>query len=155
MRKVEQTISVKQIGIKVQLDYLGYCDEFENKFKAKIIQRKKKPSLSPLWQMGKDEYNWTCLEGCPPGFHCDGDKMSVCPTGASDMETKSCTHCEPGFVCKPGTLPYPCPLGQYVFVKNKDFSANLADREFKSMKTYECHDCPRKCKSPYTTEHLS
>ena len=27
--------------------------------------------------------------------------------------------------------------------KNEDFSVTFADKVFTSMKTYECHDCPR------------
>ena len=93
--------------------------------------------------MDQDEYDWECLNGCPPGFDCNGDQIVACPTGASNMETKSCLNCKPGFVCQPGQLPRPCPLGQYVVVKNEDFSVTFADKEFTSMKTYECHDCPR------------
>ena len=133
--------------LEEELDYLKYCENFEKTFKARLIENKKDLSVdkteSSLWQMDKDEYDWTCLNGCPPGFHCNGHRMAVCPTGASNMETMTCSHCEPGFVCEPGRLPRPCPLGQYVVVKNEDFSVTFADNVFTSMKTYECHDCPR------------
>ena len=128
-------------------DYLEYCEKFEKTFKTRIIERKKSLSDgktdSSLWQMGQDEYNWACLNGCPPGFNCNEDQIFACTTGASDMETKLCSPCKPGFVCEPGRLPRPCPLGQYVVVKNEDFSVSFADKVFTSMKTYECHDCPR------------
>ena len=53
-----------------------------------MIERKKNlpndKTESSLWKMDQDEYDWECLNGCPPGFDCNEDQIFACPTGASD-----------------------------------------------------------------------
>ena len=101
----------------------------------------------PLWRIDEDLYDWACLSGCPPGFECSEDPnepLTPCHHGASNFDTKKCSpKCPDGYVCTPGRLPRPCPLGQYVKTENVYNNIIFAGQEFEIGKKYTCIDCPR------------
>ena len=114
--------------------------------------------------------NWSCLAGCPPGFSCSEDKLKrsglsdcpnlgllnlhwrnnfisrsidACPSGASKPASDQCSKCPPGFICRPGEYPFPCPLGQYLNVSfNENGKVNWEGAEYDFFWDYECVDCP-------------
>ena len=102
-----------------------------------------------LWRIDEDLYDWACLSGCPPGFDCSkypDEPIAPCYHGASNFDTKECSNCPVGYVCTPGRLPRPCPLGQYVLAEIDNSDANkitFAGKEFPMMTKYTCIDCPR------------
>ena len=125
----------------------NFCEDFEQTIKKRIIQKHVNSTTDKektLWRMDED-YDWSCLTGCPPGFDCSENAIKTCFHGASNFESKSCSDCPTGHVCIPGRLPYPCPLGQYVKTKLVNGAENitLAGTEFEITTKYACNDCPR------------
>ena len=94
---------------------------------------------TPIWTK-KDDYDWSCFSGCPPGFDCSGDEIEPCPYGASDLNTEQCSTCPTGLVCKPGRIPRPCSLGQFVTTEMNGDTIMFAGKEFNVMTKYTCND---------------
>ena len=72
--------------------------------------------------------------------------MQPCFHGYSDLVTKECLPCPVGYVCIPGYIPRPCPLGQYVSKKVDPDGVDkiiFAGKEFDIKTKYICNDCPR------------
>ena len=124
----------------------NFCENFEQTIKNRIIQKHVNSTTDSkektLWKIDED-YDWSCLTGCPPGFECSENAIKTCPSGASNFESKSCSFCPTGHVCIPGRLPYPCPLGQYVKLVNGAEKITFAGTEFEITTKYTCKDCPR------------
>ena len=124
-----------------------FCDDFEETMKKRIISNHENSTTDNketiLLRIDED-YDWSCLTGCPPGFKCSGNSLETCPFGASNSESKSCSSCPNGHVCTPGRLPYPCPLGQYVSKEPAigDEKIKFAGTEFEITTKYTCNDCP-------------
>ena len=124
-----------------------FCADFEETMKKRIISNHENSTTDSkeniLLRIDED-YDWSCLIGCPPGFDCSGNVLETCPFGASKFESKSCSFCPNGHVCTPGRLPYPCPLGQYVLKEPaiRDEKIIFAGTEFEITTKYTCKDCP-------------
>ena len=69
--------------------------------------------------------------------------IDACPSGASEPASDQCSKCPPGFICRPGEYPFPCPLGQYLNVSfNENGRVNWEGAEYDFFWDYECVDCP-------------
>ena len=69
--------------------------------------------------------------------------VEACPFGASEPDSNQCSRCPPGFICRPGEYPYPCPLGQYLEVTRNDTgTVNWEGVEYDFFWDYKCVDCP-------------
>ena len=131
-------------------DQRKFCEDFQDKIKNRIIENRQKLANSipeeAIWRNNEDYYNWACLSGCPPGFDCSKRPMQPCFHGYSDLVTKECLPCPVGYVCIPGHIPRPCPLGQYVSKKVDPDSVDkiiFAGKQFDIKTKYICNDCPR------------
>ena len=124
-----------------------FCDDFEETIKKRIISNHENSTTDSKENVTlriDEVYDWSCLTGCPPGFHCSENGLETCTFGASNIESKSCSSCPNGHVCIPGRLPYPCPLGQYVKAELVHGAEKIifAGTEFGITTKYTCNDCP-------------